>query len=143
MSQTPAYPYDDILFRKQFVQFAEAVSYPACFIEMYYEEAGEYIANSNFGPLAKCGGTRLALNLMTAHLLAVGASINAGQSSAPVVQATIDKISVTTQQFTYPNQWQFWLGSTEYGKQLLALLQARSVGGFYVPGGAGRAGFTR
>ena len=39
------------------------------------------------------------------------------------------------------NQWQYWLNSTEYGKQLLAILQAQSVGGLYAPGGAGRAGF--
>jgi uncharacterized protein DUF4054 len=141
MAQTPFFSYNDAMFRTSFPQFAEAMTYPAPTIQAYFDAAGLYIANSNFGPLYRAGATLPALNLMTAHLLAIGNTIAAGQQSGTVVGATIDKISVQLQQFQFPNQWSLWLNGTEYGKQLLALLQVQSIGGFYSVGGPGRAGF--
>jgi hypothetical protein len=136
-----AFNYNDQAFRTQFTAFANAQTYPEPTLAAYYMAAGYYIENSNYGPLACSGATPFALNLMTAHLAQLGSQIVDGTGSGVVVAAAIDKINVTIQEFQYPNQWQYWLASTEYGKQLLALLQVQSVGGFYVPGGPGRAGF--
>jgi len=141
MACAPAYAYNDVQFRLMFSAFADAQCYPADYIQMVYAQAGLYVANSSFGPLAQSGATPVALNLMTAHLLQIMKQIGEGVDSGITIQATIDKISTTIYAFAYPNQWQLWLGSTEYGKQLLALLQVQSVGGFSVIGGPGRAGF--
>lgn len=48
--------------------------------------------------------------------------------------ATIDKVTIGVTPPPFPNQWQWWLSTTVYGANLLALLQANSVGGFYIGG---------
>lgn len=138
---TPAYLYNDSLFRAQCPAFAQATVYTPDYIQMWFDMAGLYINNTFFGPLAKAGAMLPALNMMTAHLLQINAQIGTGTDSGITVAAAIDKISTTLQEMTLPNQWQYWLASTEYGRMLLALLQAKSVGGFYTPGGLGRGGF--
>lgn len=139
--QPQAFPYNDTAFRLRFPAFADINTYPAQTLEMYFNAAGLYVANSNYGFLAAAGATLPALFLMTAHLAQIGSLIATGQNSGITTSATIDKISVGLQEAKLSNQWQYWLASTEYGKQLLALLQVQSVGGFYQPGGLGRAGF--
>lgn len=137
---TPAFSYDDSVFRVSFPAFADANTFPAPTLGMYYDTAGLFVANSNYGFLAQAGATQYCLYLMTAHLAQLGSQIAAGQDSNVPISSTIDKISVSVQAVALKNQWQYWLASTEYGKQLLALLQAQSVGGLYVPGGPGRGG---
>ena len=79
---------------------------------------------------------------MTAHLLALSVMIASGNTPGVMVAATIDKISITLEPPPAPNAWQYWLQTTPYGQQLLALLQVASVGGFYAASGVpGRAGF--
>ena len=51
-----------------------------------------------------------------------------------ITEATVDKVDVKLEPPPLPNQWQFWLGTTIYGQQLLALLQGKSVGGTYYGG---------
>ncbi len=140
---SPAFSYNDAQFRAMFPAFANSATYPESVLQLYFNTAGLIIANSNFGPLARACATLTCLYLATAHLAQIGQQIAAGQTSGVVVGASIDKISVELQQFEFPNQWQLWLSGTEYGKQLLAILQAQSVGGFSTVGGLGRAGFRR
>lgn len=141
MTTSPYFVYNDAQFRAAFPAFASTTTYPAALLQLYFDRAGFYVANSNYGLLFRIGATLHCLYLLTAHLAQIGQQISLGQTSGIVVSATIEKITVEIQQFQYPNQWQIWLASTEYGKQLLALLQVQSVGGFYVPGSIGRAGF--
>jgi len=141
MAPTPAFSYSDSVFRSSFPAFANAEAYPATTLQMYYDTAGLFVANSNYGFLTRAGATQYCLYLMTAHLAQIGTLIAEGQDSNVPLSSTIDKISVSVQQVNLKNQWQYWLNSTEYGKQLFALLQAQAVGGFYIPGGIGRAGF--
>lgn len=136
-----AYPFNEKLFRDTIRAFASNNDYPTPMLEAYYDAAGYYVANNSFGPLGRANATPFALNLMTAHLIQIGKQVAEGSDSGITISATIDKISTTMQEMQLPNQWQYWLGSTEYGRQLLALLQVKSVGGFYTPGGLGRAGF--
>jgi hypothetical protein len=138
---SPAFSYNDAQFRAMFPAFANSTTYPESVLQLYFNTAGLIIANSNFAPLARACATLTCLYLVTAHLAQIGQQIAQGQTSGVVVGASIDKISVELQQFQFPNQWQLWLSGTEYGKQLLAILQAQSVGGFSVPGGPGRVGF--
>ena len=102
-------------------------------LQAYWDAATCYISNKNCGSLR--GNCRQqALNLMTAHLAALSVIIAAGQTPGQVQSSTIDKISVTLTPPVQDNQWQWWLGTTPYGQQLLALLQVRSAGGFFFGG---------
>lgn len=141
MTTRPSFSYNDSQFRSLYPAFANQTAYPAVNVQVYFDTAGLYITNSTYGPLAQAGATLLCLYLMTAHILQLANQIATGQDSGITISATIDKISTVIQQFQYQNQWAYWLSSTEYGKQLYALLQVQSVGGYFIPGGIGRAGF--
>lgn len=138
---TPAFFYNDAEFRALFPAFSNTSTYPEIMLKAYFTQAGYYVANQDYGPLAWVGATLFALYLLTAHIAQLGTLVAAGQTPGVTISATIDKISVGLQQAILKNQWQYWLASTPYGQQLLAMLQAQSVGGFYAPGGIGRAGF--
>jgi hypothetical protein len=134
------FAYNDASFRALFPAFANTTTFPASLLQQNFNTAGLYTQNSpDF--LVTVGTNIQLLNLMTAHLTQMGIQIAANQASGVLIQAAIDKINITYQETVLNNQWQQWLASTEYGKQLLALLQVQSVGGFTVPGGPGRAGF--
>lgn len=134
------FPFSASTFREMFPAFANSGTFSDSLLQMYYDTAGLYTQNSP-DYLVTVGTNQHSLYLMTAHLVQLGQQIGAGQASGITIEATIDKISTSIQQFQYKNQWQMWLASTEYGKQLLALLQLQSVGGFYSQGGFGRQGF--
>ena len=141
MGSCAPYSYQDAAFRVQFPAFANQATYPAATLSAYFCAAESFITNSNYGWFRGCG-SQLALNLMTAHMAQLAANVAQGQTTPGVeTQASIDKISITQMTPPLGNAWQWYLGQTQYGAQLLALLQARSTGGFYTPGGAGRAGF--
>lgn len=142
MTPAPFYPLDTAAFRLQFPAFANATTYPDATLQFYYGIAGNFINNSQWGPLSCQGATPEALQLMTAHILQLGLNAAAGETSGIMLSATIDKITVTMQEVPLKNTWQYWLATTPYGLMLLALLQAKSAGGFYVPGGPGRLGFN-
>lgn len=132
-------------FRAQFSAYADVTAFPDAVLNGNFTIATVYITNRTGG--CYCGGlTPLqqtqALYLMTAHLLALNALIASGQTPGILTAATIDKISVTIEPPPAANQWQYWLQTTPYGQQLLALLLLAGVGGIYATTGApGRAGF--
>ena len=135
------FTYNDASFRALFPAFANPTTFPEELLSQNFTTAGLYTQNSPDW-LVTCGTNLMLLNLMTAHLTQLGIQIAANQSSGVLIQAAIDKISIGFQQAVLSNQWQYWLASTEYGKQMLAMLQVQSIGGTYTPGGAGRAGFS-
>jgi hypothetical protein len=128
-------------FRLQFPAFSDDTTYPDLTLEGYWDMAIEYISDVNYGYL-RDGSRYLALNLMTAHLAALFTLINAGETPGQIQGATIDKVSVTLTPPPNKNQFDWWLGLTPYGAQLLALLQMKSVGGFYVVGCRGARGLV-
>lgn len=125
--------FDAALFRTQCPAFANSTTYPDITIQAYWDTAISYISNSDYGCLSVATRT-LAINLMTAHLMALAAIVATGQVPGLVNSATIDKISVTLTAPPVKDQWSWWLNLTPYGQQLLALLNVHSVGGFYVGG---------
>lgn len=137
--------YNDAAFRAFFPAYANTTTYPQATIQGYWNIAILYISNRQGG--AYCGGMNtgrqtLAINQMTAHLLFLSGIIASGQVPAIMTGAGIDKINVSLEPPPQVNQWQYWLNTSPYGQQLLALLQLASVGGFYIPSGVpGRAGF--
>jgi len=137
--------YNDAAFRALFPAFPFTTQFLTAKIQIYWNTATAYVSDRTGG--CYTGGMTvaqqtLALNLMTAHLLTLSGLIQSGNTPGVLTGATIDKISVTLEPPPVKNLWQYWLQTTPYGQQLLALLQVASVGGFYVSSGVpGRAGF--
>lgn len=125
--------FDVALFRQQFPAFANMTTFPDAMLQMYWDMATCYISDEDYGWLND-GCRQLAINLMTAHLTALSVLIAEGDTPGIVNSATIDKVSVSLTPPPIPNQWRWWLNNTPYGAQLLSLLAANSVGGFYIGG---------
>jgi hypothetical protein len=121
-------------FIAQIPLYSDPTTYPQALLQQYWNGAINYISDiANFGVIQ---GTarQYAINLMTAHLIFLQ-NINAkGQTPNMMQNATIDKVSVAVTPPPLPNQWQWWLGLSPYGQNLLAQLQGQSEGGFYVSG---------
>lgn len=142
-------------FRKQFPQFADQVAYPDEMIEMYWETAQVWIANDECPYNVLNGKTlQLALNYMTAHLLAMfavsaeepepgegGSEVSTGGGF--VSSATVGEVSVTKMTPPAKDGWEWWLEQSPYGAALLAFLQQMAVGGIYVGGLPERVAFRK
>ena len=127
-------------FRVQCPAYANSTTYPDATLQVYWDQAVEFVTDRNYGHL-RDEGRRMAINWMLAHLLALAAMVAAGQTPGIVQSSTIDKISVTLTPPPVKNQFRWWLSLTPYGQQLLALLQVRAAGGFFFGGVPARAGF--
>jgi hypothetical protein len=133
---------DIAAFRTLFTAFANTTTYPDATITMFWDTAANYVSNADYGEL-NSSSREYALQLMTAHLLALQAIVSRGQTPSMVNSSTIDKISVSLTVAPVKNQWQWWLNLTAYGQQLLALLQVKAVGGLYIGGLPERAAFRK
>jgi len=139
MSYGPVIVLDKTQFRLRFPQFASGTAFPDAALDVNWIISIQYISPANCGDLID-GGRELAIQLMLAHILALGV-IEKGNGdwtgqAGIVTQATIDKVTVALAVPPYgTDNWRYWLNLTPYGQQLLALLSAQAVGGFYIPGG--------
>jgi len=122
--------FDVTAFRVEFTEFANPTDFPDTLLQGKFNLATCYV-NPNPNNYIAVGCLTQVLYLMTAHLTKLNSLINAGQTPGQVQSTTIDKITVTLTPPPLPNQWQWWLGLTAYGQQLLALLQSLAAGGFY------------
>ncbi len=129
-------------FRAAFPEFANTTLYPTPLLQGYWDSATCIISDTDYGYLNLKARTR-ALNLLTAHLAKLGTMIAAGETVGLVNSATIDKVSVSLTPPPNKNQWQWWLSLTPYGAELLALLQAQSIGGMYIGGFPERSAFRK
>ena len=134
------------VFRALFKAFANPVEFPDAAIQVTWDLATGYITDSTITAryLGLTAGQQVsALNLMTAHLMALNLAAAAGQATGLVQGATIDKVSVQLTPPPQVDQWQWWLNQTPYGQQLLGLLQVASAGGFFYAAGAPVVGTFR
>lgn len=131
--------FDPAAFRLAFPEFA---SLSDATLQAYFDAGTCYVSPQDYGWLSGACRAR-ALDLMTAHLAKLAAIIATGTLPGLEQSASIDKISVTMTPPPLKNQWQWWLSLTPYGQQLLALLTARSVGGFYIGGLPERSAFRK
>lgn len=138
-----AHTYNDALFRAQFPAFASTLLYPEVMLATYFEIATCYVdANDTCRLAGDC--LQYALNLLTAHLVALNAAAPAtGGTPGIVSSATIDKVSVSFQIPTTASPFLLWLNKTGFGQQLAALLRVKAVGGFYVGGAPERSSIRR
>lgn len=136
------YTFDVAAFRISYPAFSNPTTFPDALLQMNFTNGTSYIQNKNAGWLNGVNRYQ-ALTLMTAHLTQIGVIIANNQVPNLINGATIDKVSVTLTPPPVPNQWQWWLNTTAYGQQLLALLQVNSVGGVYVGGTLDRLSFRQ
>lgn len=134
--------FDVTAFRTQFPAFANSTTFPDGTLQQYWNAATCYVTPNDFCYLSgDC--LQLALNLMTAHLTQLSVQIAAGKMPYLMQSATIDKVTISLTPPPLKNQWQWWLSTTPYGMQLFAMLQAKSVGGFYIGGLPETAAFRK
>ena len=129
---TMEFDYD--IFKLQIPEYKDPILYPEEQLQANWDQATSYVSDEE----SFCGlnnkDLRLALDLMTAHITALGDNIaaNGSNPSFQMASASIDKVSVGVLNAPNNNQWDWWLGTTTYGQRLLALLALKSVGGFYI-----------
>lgn len=137
--------FNPVRFRELFPAFQCTPAVSDADLQIQWDTATLYITNRY---RAACCGLSLeqrtrALYLMTAHLAQIARLVSLGQTPGIMSSATVDKVSVTLEPPKVDNQWQYWLQSTPYGQQLLALLQVASAGGCYYGGKPELAAFRR
>lgn len=129
--------FDIAAFRAAFPQFASVVLYPDATIQAAADSTSCLLGING------CGCDTLSWQLMVAHLLVIGtrAASGNGGSGGIVTSASIDRVSVGLSNLMANDPYTFWLSSTPYGVQLLAMLTRCSSGGIYVGGRAERSAF--
>lgn len=128
--------FDIAAFRAAFQAFEDVVIYPDATIQIYADAAPCYLSDRG------CGCETLNTQLLVAHLLMLNDRALAGNGSGGLVtSAGIDKVSVSIAPPPTTSAWGYWLSTTPYGVQLMALLKRCSVGGIYVGGGRERSAF--
>lgn len=136
---------DPAAFRALFPQFADPAKYPDAALSIQFGMATGYVSADTYGDMSLAIRTK-SLYLMTAHLLALGVIIaqNNYTGQVGIVQgAVVDRVQITLTPPPVKSEWQWWLNTTPYGAQLVALLEAQSAGGFYVGGLPERAAFRK
>jgi hypothetical protein len=121
-------------FQAQFPAYAS--SPVESVLDVYFGLATSFV-NPNDNWCRGLNGDTLdyALNLLVAHYAYINEQIAMGQDNVIVTGAGIDKVTVSLLAPPVKNMFQYWLATSPYGKQLLALLSAKSAGGWYVSKG--------
>lgn len=131
-----------VLLRAQCPELASETTYPDAVLEAAWGRATLHISDVDYGYLQ--GAARAyALNLMTAHLIKIDGLVAAGQTSAPIASSSIDGVSASLAVPPTRKTWDFWLASTERGKQLLDLLASKAYGSLWVGGSPERSALRR
>lgn len=137
--------FDPALFRAQFPQFADDTIFPDALLIGQFELACDYVSPDEYGRMS-AAARRQAVYLMTAHLLALGVIVaSGGYTGQPgiVQSSSVGDVSVTLTPPPVKSQWRWWLNTTPYGSQLVALLEAQSAGGFYIGGLPERSAYRK
>jgi len=132
-------------FRVVYPQFADPATFPDLKLQSQFDLSTAYISPEVYGDMPQAARAS-ALDLMTAHLLALGVIVaqNNFQGQVGVVTgAQVDHVQVTLAPPPIRSQWRFWLNTTPYGMQLASLLEMQSAGGFFVGGLPESAAFRR
>lgn len=125
--------FDVDAFRAAFPAFADATKYPTGTLQAYWDAAILYISNEgDYGRLTGDARAR-AIYLLLAHMVFLADAIASGGAGGVVQSSTIDKVSVTLVAPPIKSAFDFWLNQSPYGMQLLALLDIKSTGGWYIP----------
>lgn len=122
-------------FRYKFPAFSDVTKYSDSFIQMMLDTAQLYISPEE-NCLVKPEQQKQMIYLMTAHLTDINSKLADGDSSAggQVASASVGGVSVSNVVPNNRTDFEYFLNSTGYGKQLLALLGMLSAVGLYIGG---------
>lgn len=116
-------------FRLIFKQFKDKTKFPDPVIKHELS-----IANCFLGEPSDDYCSITKTNLFVAHLLAIREMIESGQKTCLVATSSVDAVSISLAQPPINTDFKYWLSVTSFGLQLLAMLEAESIGGIYVGG---------
>ncbi len=128
-------------FRANFPLYADDTTYTDMTLESKYEIGKCFIADTDSTFPEAC--REYALQLMLAHLVYCSDQSNAGNNSGVIQSASEGDVSVSFAVPDINDPWHNWFNLSPFGKELLAMLSAQSVGGFYVGGLPERKGFRK
>ncbi len=128
-------------FRTNFDNYSSEDDYSDTLLNTQYEFGKCYIADNDCTLGETC--REYALQLMLAHLLFIRDQTNSGNTARVITSATEGKVSVSLAEPPSPDNWYYWLNTSPYGTQIIAMLEAESAGGFYVGGMPERKGFRK
>lgn len=105
-------------FKKNFPEFESCED-----VELYILRAECYVSPNNSKlDESKC---KLAVYLFAAHLLTLQSSIQDGQIQGGItVSSSIDKVSISMVPPPAKGAFEYWLSQTQYGMELLALVES-------------------
>lgn len=132
-------PLDIPLFRENFIPYESQGKYSNALLEVQYEIGKAYIADNEDTMDKKFRW--YALELMLAHLLYIRDQVNAGNNIGVITSGSEGDVSVAMATPNVDSTWTYWFQATPYGKDLMALLETQSAGGFYVGGSRERQAF--
>ncbi len=128
----PIILYDYAYFNALYPEFAVApYNYNSTKIETFWDQAIQYISDVNFGVL-RDKARKLAINQMTAHLAYINNLASSGEQSGIMTAATVGDVNISLTPPPFKDGFEYWIQSSIYGMQLLALLNLKSVGGIYI-----------
>lgn len=134
--------FDVDKFRSTFPSFNNGVLYTDAMLEGFYTDAGFFV--SGCGCDDEGNRRERMLYLMTAHLTYLQNSMMEDGDISITQSASVDKVSISLAMPPYgTSPWKFWLNTSPYGKQLLALLTFVSAGGKYIGGRNELAAFRK
>jgi hypothetical protein len=127
---------DKTAFRAAFPLFASTAVFPDAMLDTQWLIATCYLTDRACGCVVNGNDCReTMLWLMLAHLLQLGSIVAGGGGAGGIVtMSKVDKVQVQLLAPPVSDPWDWWMQSTPYGAQLLALLSLRAVGGYYVGG---------
>lgn len=120
-------------FRQRFPIFSNTEKYPDTVVQTMLDTAIIYVPNKT--TCCKNEATvKEMICLMAAHLLAQNADTSSGGTGGVIQSASVGGVSVTKMAPPAKTSFSYWLSSTPYGLQLLAMLKLQSVIGVYIGG---------
>ncbi len=128
-------------FRATFPLYADEVTYPDVLLNAQYEIGKYYIADNDCTMVENC--REYALQAMLAHLLYIRDQVNSGNNVGVITSASEGEVSVSLATPVVDDEWHYWFNSSPFGRELIALLEVQSVGGFYVGGNPERRAFRK
>lgn len=128
-------------FRVNFPLYADEVKYADALLNAQYAIGKCYIEDNDCTMAEAC--REYGLQAMLAHLLYIRDQVNAGNNIGVITSASEGDVSVSLATPVVEDEWHHWFNSSPFGRELIALLSVKSVGGFYVGGSPERRGFRK
>ena len=131
------------VFRTQFPAFVSEATFPDVVLMGYFNSATCYLSTTDYGCLNGDCRER-GLLLLTAHICVLTRQAEKGQTTGVLTSASVGGVSVSISPSPFgSNNWAWWLSTTAYGQELLALLRQSASGGLYIGGRPERRAFRK